>query len=131
MLSFISCAIAEEANQISASNILQQSNLSSLLPFILIFCIFYFILIRPQVKKQKEHVSMLDSLKKGEKVVTTGGIVGHVSKIEDKIVYIEVAPEIKIKFIKSAISEILDREKDTKVLKEKIKELKEEQQNNS
>ncbi|MFV9875954.1 MAG: preprotein translocase subunit YajC [Rickettsiales endosymbiont of Dermacentor nuttalli] len=128
MLSIISYAMAEEAdNQVSISNILQQSNLSSLLPFILIFCIFYFILIRPQVKKQKEHVAMLESLKKGEKVITTGGIIGNVSKIEDNIVHIEIASEIKIKVIKSSIAEILDREKDAKVLKEKIKELKESQ----
>ena len=61
-------------------------------PLLLIFIVFYFLLIRPQQKKAKEHRAMIDAIEKGNEVVTSGGIVGRVSKLNDQFVTIEVAP---------------------------------------
>ena len=85
------------------------SSLTSLLPMVLIFVVFYFLLIRPQMKKQKEVKDMVDSIKKGEKVIAAGGIIGKVVKIEDDIVHIEVATNTKIQALKASITDCLDR----------------------
>lgn len=83
------------------------SSLMSLLPMVLIFAIFYFFLIRPQVKKQKALDNMIGNLKKGDKVVAAGGIYGVVNKIEDNVLYLEIAENVKIKLAKSAVTEVL------------------------
>lgn len=80
--------------------------LSSLLPFLLIIVIFYFLIIRPQQKKQKERQKLLDAIKKGDKVVTAGGIHGMVEGIEDNILLIKVAEGVKMKFERSAVTTI-------------------------
>jgi len=74
-----------------------QSPLISLLPFILIIVIFYFFMIRPQVKKQKEIQKFRKSLKKGDKVITAGGIYGRIADIKENVVILEIAPDVKIK----------------------------------
>ena len=74
-----------------------------ILPLVAMFVIFYFLLIRPQQKRAKEHKSMLEALKRGDEVVTSGGMLGRVNNIADDVVTVEVAPEIKIKSQKSAI----------------------------
>ncbi|MCD6220404.1 preprotein translocase subunit YajC [Candidatus Calescamantes bacterium] len=76
----------------------------SLLPLVFIFFIFYFLLILPQRKKEKEHQRMLQSLQKGDKVVTTGGIYGTVVNIKDKSVVLKVDDNTRIEFTKSSIS---------------------------
>ncbi len=75
----------------------------SLLPFLLIIVVFYFFMIRPQMKRQKELRKYREALKKGDKIVTTGGIYGKVSEIKDNIAVIEIAEGVKIKIDKSAI----------------------------
>jgi preprotein translocase subunit YajC len=119
---FFNTAWAQEAAAAAAPN----NALMSLLPFIFIFGIFYFMLIRPQIKKQKEHQAMLDSVKRGEKVVTSGGIIGTIAKIDDDIIHLEVAPDFKIKVLKSAIMNITSRKdeasKDSKEPKENTEE---------
>jgi preprotein translocase subunit YajC len=82
----------------------QGSWMTSLVPLIVIFGIFYFLMIRPQQKQQKKHREMLSSLKKGDQVVTRGGIMGTVYGIADTIVTVEVAENIRIKFSRDAIS---------------------------
>ncbi len=83
----------------------QSNPLVHLMPFILMFAIFYFLLIRPQQKKQKELQTMITNLKKGDKVVTNGGILGVVSSIQDDYVVITVGgSETKIEVLKSAIA---------------------------
>jgi preprotein translocase subunit YajC len=86
------------------------------LPIILMFVVLYFLMIRPQMKRTKEHRTMLEALKKGDEVVTAGGIVGRVSKVADSYVTIEVArsPEgkgpdtpIEMHFQKSAVQTLL------------------------
>ena len=87
--------------------------LGTILPFLLIIVIFYFFLIRPQNKKQKETEKMLNSLKKGDKVITVGGIHGVVSSVKEHTVIVKVDDNTKIEFNRTAISskELSDEEK--------------------
>jgi len=79
------------------------------LPIILIFVIFYFLLIRPQQKRQKEHQSMLDRISKGDRVVTSGGLYGTVVGVKDNMVVLKIAEDVKAEFAKSAISGIITK----------------------
>ena len=81
----------------------QSQALQQLLPLIIIFAIFYFILIRPQQQKQKEHTSMLQSLKKGDKVITIGGIHGIIRDIKGDTLTLEIAKDVMINATRSAI----------------------------
>ena len=96
------------------------SMLMSVLPFGLIILIFYFFIIRPQNKKQKETEKMLSALKKGDKVVTVGGIHGVISSTKEKTVIVKVDDNAKIEFSRNAIaSVIVDKaEKDSKAAKD-------------
>ncbi len=81
---------------------MQNSGIGQFIPLILIFVIFYFFLIRPQQKKVKEHKLMVQNLKRGDKVVTSGGIVGTVEKVMDNDkAEVEIAPNTKVEIIKS------------------------------
>jgi preprotein translocase subunit YajC len=77
--------------------------LTSLLPLVLIIVVFYFFMIRPQVKRQKELRNFRDSLQKGDKIITTGGIYGKINNITDNIVTIDVGNNVIIKVDKSAV----------------------------
>ena len=85
------------------------SDLMAFLPMILIFVVFYFLLIRPQQKKAKEHRTMLAALQKGEEVVTSGGVIGKVSKLSDQYATLEIAPGIEISVQRSAIAQLLPK----------------------
>jgi len=76
---------------------------AQLVPLILIMVIFYFLLIRPQQKRAKEHNTMIDSLKKGDKVVTNGGIFGQIIDVKDNFLKIEIAENVRIKVKRDAI----------------------------
>jgi preprotein translocase subunit YajC len=78
----------------------------SFLPLILIFFIFYFLLIRPQSKKAKEHKKMLEGLKKGDKIITSGGIYGVIDSIDNDVLTVKIAENVKIKVSRSAIAGI-------------------------
>ena len=81
---------------------MSNSGIGQFIPLILIFVIFYFFLIRPQQKKVKEHKTMVESLKRGDKVVTSGGITGTVERVIDNDkVEVEIAENIKVEIIKS------------------------------
>jgi preprotein translocase subunit YajC len=73
-------------------------------PMIMIFVVFYFMLIRPQQKKQRELQDWLKSLKKGDEVVTTGGIIGRISGITDEVVTLEVQEKVRMKFLRTHIA---------------------------
>jgi preprotein translocase subunit YajC len=89
----------------------QANPLLAMLPFLLMFVVFYFLLIKPQKKRQKEHQTMVEALKKGDKVVTTGGILGTVSGVKDKTLILKVGEgETKIEFLKSAVSIVNDKD---------------------
>jgi preprotein translocase subunit YajC len=77
--------------------------LTSLLPLVLIIVVFYFFMIRPQVKRQKELKNYRNSLQKNDKVITTGGIYGKITDVKDQTVTIEIAENIRIKVDKSAV----------------------------
>ena len=86
----------------------QGNMLVSFLPLVLMFVIFYFLLIRPQQKRQKDHRLMLQNLKKGDRVATTGGIIGNVVGVnQDKVVLKCGEDEVKLEFEKSAISVLI------------------------
>ena len=77
-------------------------------PLVLIFAVFYFLLIRPQQKKMKEHRAMVESLSKGDKVVTAGGLLGTISKIEDdRIASVEISENVKVQVVRSTITEVI------------------------
>ncbi len=83
--------------------------LSTLIFFAAILLIFYFMLIRPQVKRQKEHQKMLSELKKGDRIVTTSGIHGTIADIEDTVVVVQIADNTRIRLEKSAIATVLKK----------------------
>ena len=80
------------------------SGLSAFMPIIILFVIFYFILIRPQQKKQKELQRMIEALRKGDKVLTNGGIFGTVVGFKDNVLVLKIADEVKVEILKTAIS---------------------------
>lgn len=83
----------------------------SFLPLVLIFVIFYFLLIRPQQKKAKQHQEMLGKLKKNDEVMTSGGIYGRVISLADNVVTLEVAPNVRIRVNRPQISTVITNEK--------------------
>jgi preprotein translocase subunit YajC len=86
----------------------------TLITFGLVFAIFYFLIIRPQNKKQKETKQMLENLKKGDRVVTIGGIRGTVFSLKDDLVVLKVDDDTKLQFSKSAVSSVLDKKAESK-----------------
>ncbi len=82
----------------------QPNTIAMLMPLILIFFIMYFFMIRPQVKKQKAHQAMLQSLKKGDKIITTGGIYGKIVNIKDRSFVIQVSENTRIEITKNAVA---------------------------
>jgi len=81
----------------------------SLLPLVLMFVVLYFIMIRPQMKRQKEHKAMLDALAKGDEVVVGGGVIGRISKLGDSLVHVEVAEGVEIQVQRPAIVQVLPK----------------------
>ncbi|MBL8006608.1 MAG: preprotein translocase subunit YajC [Ignavibacteria bacterium] len=84
-----------------------ESILGSIVPFLLIIVIFYFLILRPQQKRQKERLKLLESLKKGDKVITAGGIYGTVEGLEEKTILVKVAENVKIKMERSSVTTII------------------------
>lgn len=82
----------------------EQSMIPTLIMFGSIFAIMYFMMIRPQQKRQKEHTNMINSLKKGDKVVTSTGMHGTIQEIDDTTCTLEIASNVKVKFEKTAIA---------------------------
>ncbi len=84
--------------------------LVSLIPWILIFGVFWFFLIRPQKKQQKQHQQMLDDLEVGDKVVTAGGIKGKIIKLKDESVRLRISTDVDIDLMKNSISRLIEDE---------------------
>src|SRR4051812_48511378 len=105
---FISSAYAQ-----AAAGAAEQSPfgmLGAILPFALIFVVFYFLLFRPQQKKMKDHRAMISAVKRGDRVVTSGGIIGVVTKVvDDNELQIEIAEGVRVRALRSSISEVLTR----------------------
>ncbi len=77
-------------------------------PLVLIFVVFYFLLIRPQQKRMKEHKAKIGAVKKGDQVVTGGGLVGKVARVDEFYVDVELAPGMKVKAVKSTLTDVID-----------------------
>ncbi|MCB1372508.1 MAG: preprotein translocase subunit YajC [Rhodobacteraceae bacterium] len=83
--------------------------LISFAPILLIFVIMYFLMIRPQQKKVKEHRAMIDALRRGDQVVTAGGLIGKVVKVAEGEAEIELAPNVKVRVVKGTISQVTSK----------------------
>lgn len=83
----------------------QGGGIMAFLPLILLFVVFYFLLIRPQQKRAKQHKSFMENLKKGDTVVTSGGLYGKITGITDEAVTIEIAEKVRVKVLKSAVAD--------------------------
>ena len=84
----------------------QGGGIGAFLPLILMFAIFYFLLIRPQQKKAKQHKQLLAALKKGDRVVSSGGLHGVVTGLTDEVVTMEIAPKVRVKVARGSIAGI-------------------------
>jgi preprotein translocase subunit YajC len=90
------------------SGMFDQNALIQFLPLILIFVVFYFLLIRPQQRKTKDHKTMLDALRRGDRVVTGGGIIGTVARVENpEEVTVDIADGVRVRVLRSTISSVL------------------------
>ena len=101
---FISSAFAQGAAAGSTEN-----TLFSLLPLVLMFVVLYFIMIRPQMKKQKEHKAMIDALAKGDEVVIAGGMLGRVAKMGESYLHVEVAQGTEVQVQRGAVIQVLPK----------------------
>lgn len=106
-MSLISTAYAQD----TAAVLSQQSPYSGVLFLVLMFAVLYFLIIRPQQKKFKEHQLMVSALRRGDKVVTAGGIVGTISKVENEgdMLHVEIADGVKVKVLRSTIASVIAR----------------------
>ncbi len=91
-------------NNAWAADAPQPGGIMSMLPLFILFAVFWFFLIRPQMKQAKEHRTMVDALAKGDEVVTTGGMLGKIKEIGDNFIVLEIAKEVQVKIQKNAIS---------------------------
>jgi len=98
-----------EAHAQAAGGGFPGGDLMTFLPMIAIFVVFYFLLIRPQQKRAKETRAMLDALQKGDEVITAGGIVGKIAKLNEQYATVEIAPNVKISVQRAAISQLLPK----------------------
>lgn len=82
----------------------QGGGFGAFVPLILMFAIFYFLLIRPQQKKAKEHRAMIDALKKGDKIVSNGGLHGSITGLSDDTITMEIAPKVRVKISRGSVA---------------------------
>jgi preprotein translocase subunit YajC len=101
---FISSAFAQ-----TASGGDMQSSLMSMLPLVLMFVVLYFVMIRPQMKRQKEHRSMVEALAKGDEVATSGGLLGRVTRLGDVYLGVEIASGVEVQLQRSAVVQVLPK----------------------
>ena len=84
-------------------------SLGSMLPLILMFVVLYFVMIRPQMKRQKEHKAMIEALAKGDEVVVGGGMLGKVSRLGDSFIHVEIANGVEIQVQRAAVVQVLPK----------------------
>ena len=105
---FISEAFAQAAPAPGGAESMFGS-LGTMLPLVLMFVVLYFVMIRPQMKRQKEHKAMIDAIAKGDEVVTSGGMLGKVSKMGESFLHIEIASGVEIQVQRSAVVQVLPK----------------------
>ncbi len=106
---FISSAFAQTAPAAAAAGSDMQSSLMSMLPLVLMFVVLYFVMIRPQMKKQKEHRAMIDALAKGDEIATAGGMLGKVTKLGEGYLSLEIANGVEVQLQRSAVVQVLPK----------------------
>jgi preprotein translocase subunit YajC len=90
---------------------MNSQGIAQFIPLILIFVIFYFFLIRPQQKRVKDHKQMVESLKRGDEIITSGGIIGTIDKVmEDDRIVVDIGDNVKVQIIRSTITSLLKKE---------------------
>jgi len=103
---FISNAFAQAAPAAAGG---AESSLLSMLPLVLMFVVLYFVMIRPQMKRQKEHKAMIDAIAKGDEVVTSGGLLGKISKVGESYLTLEVAAGVELQVQRGAVVQVLPK----------------------
>ena len=106
---FISSAFAQTAPTAAAGGGDMMSQLTGMLPLVLMFVVLYFVMIRPQMKRQKEHRAMIDALSKGDEVATAGGILGTVTRLSEGVLYIQIAQGVEVQIQRSAVAQVLPK----------------------
>ena len=104
---FISSAFAQTAPAAATGG--AESTLFSLLPLVLMFVVLYFIMIRPQMKKQKEHKAMIEAVAKGDEVIIAGGVLGRVTKLGESYLHVEVASGVELQVQRGAVVQVLPK----------------------
>ena len=104
---FISQAFAQTAPAAASGG--AESSLLSLLPLVLMFVVLYFIMIRPQMKRQKEHKAMVEAVAKGDEVVIGGGVLGRVAKLGDTYIHVEVANGVELQVQRASVVQVLPK----------------------
>ena len=105
----ISSAFAQTAPAAAPGGGDFMSSFGSLLPLVLMFVVLYFVMIRPQMKRQKEHRSMIEALAKGDEVATAGGLVGRVTKLGETYVGVEIAQGVEVQVQRTAVVQVLPK----------------------
>ena len=106
---FISSAFAQTAPAAAGGGEGLMGSLTGMLPLVLMFVVLYFVMIRPQMKRQKETRSMLEALAKGDEVATVGGVVGTITKMGDSLLNIEIANGIEVQVQRNAVVQVLPK----------------------
>jgi len=114
MLDFSAFAVTAAAAQPGGPSLLIQ-----LAPFILIFVVFYFLLIRPQQQRMKQHREMIENLRRGDEVVTQGGLIGKITRLSDGEATVEIAEGVRVKILKGTVTEVRARTEPAKSDKRK------------
>lgn len=104
---FISSAFAQTAPAAADGGMM--GSLTSMLPLVLMFVVLYFLMIRPQMKRQKEHRAMIDALAKGDEIVTSGGLLGKVSSLGEGFVRVEISNGVEVQIQRSAVAQVLPK----------------------
>lgn len=105
----ISSAYAQTAPAASTGGNDLSSSLMSMLPLLLMFVVLYFVMIRPQMNRQKEHKTMLESLAKGDEVATSGGLLGKVTQLSEQQISLEIADSVVVQLQRSAVIQVLPK----------------------
>jgi preprotein translocase subunit YajC len=105
LMGILAMAPSPEGTEPTAPGIVQ------FMPFILIIVVFYFILIRPQQKQQKEHQKLMDGLKNGDQVLMSNGIYGTIMDVKDKTLLVKISDNVKVKVLRSAVTQVVSGEK--------------------
>lgn len=103
---FISSAFAQAAPAAQGD---MQSSLMGMLPLVLMFVVLYFVMIRPQMKKSKEHKNMVEALGKGDEVVTSGGLLGRVTRLAEGFISVEIANGVEVQLQRNAVVQVLPK----------------------